>query len=347
MQVHGGDIYRNQVELDFSANINPLGTPASVIEAAIQGVRNCAIYPDVECGRLKQAIAKTHGVKDAWIFCGNGAAEVIFSLVLAKKPKRALVFVPTFLEYEQALKSISCEITYVPLKKETGFSFTEQCLEQLSTGLDMVFLCNPNNPTGELIAPKLLKQMVETCNKQNTLLVVDECFMNFVNEEDQCSLSSILWENQSIFLLKAFTKMYGMAGLRLGYGLSSDTTLIARMKQVTQPWNVSTPAQYAGVAALKEKEFVIRTRELIARERTFLKTELKKLGLNVYGSRANYIFFEGPNDLYERFLERFVLIRSCKNYRGLNGHYYRIAVKNHEENSTFIQLLKEILAWQK
>lgn len=279
-------------------------------------------------------------VSKEWIICGNGAAELLFSLVLVKKPKKTLLAVPGFQEYEQALKTTSCEISYYQMTKEHGFTLQDEYLTMLTDDLDMAFLCSPNNPTGLLIDPELLEQIIVTCEKKNIFLVLDECFLEFVGEELQISGKSYLRDMKNLFLLKAFTKMYGMPGLRLGYGLCSDSVLLRKMEEAVQPWNVSQPAQMAGIAACKEQAFAAKTRAYISSERMFLKEELEKLGFYVYPSKANYLFFEAPVDLYERCLEEQILIRDCSNYRGLEKGYYRIAVKSHEENLELLQILK-------
>lgn len=350
MQIHGGDIYRNVVELDFSANINPFGMPESVEQAAIKGIRESIHYPDTQCSELKKAIADKEKVQADWIVCGNGAAEVIFQLVLAKKPKQALLIYPTFLEYEQALQAVGCQIQKTYLTKENGFRVTRDILEQITEKMDLMFLCNPNNPTGETVEPELLTAIIDRCKEKKVLLVIDECFQDFLMEEEQDSRKEILKDNPDLFLLKAFTKMYGMAGLRLGYGICANEEFKKQMAQVTQPWNVSIPAQMAGIAACGETDFVKRTREYVALQREYLKEELDKLGFIVYPSKANYLFFEGPKGLYEECLKNKVLIRSCANYDGLDDTYYRIAVKSKDDNETLIQILQRIKresTWQK
>lgn len=343
MQVHGGDIYNNNVTLDFSANINPFGMPESVMEAAIQGVKQSTHYPNISCDALREAIALKENVKKEEIICGNGAAELIFSLVYALKPKKAMIVAPSFLEYEQALRAGGCAVKEHVLCKEEGFELTSRILSELDESIDLMFLCNPNNPTGFVIQPQLLDQIIEECKKHDILLVLDECFQNFLQKEDQDSRSKKIAECKNLFILKAFTKMYGMAGLRLGYGLSSNQELLDQMRVVVQPWNVSIPAQMAGIAACKEVEFEQNSREYIQVQREYLRNELKKLGLSVYQSKANYIFFEGPNGLYEKCLKERFLIRSCSNYKGLGDTFYRIAVKSKEENEAFIGILKKIL----
>mgnify|MGYP001623291705 FL=1 len=339
-QIHGGDIYRHPQALDFSSNINPLGTPESVIDAAAESLKRIANYPDIAYTELKQALAAYEHQPESFIICGNGAAELIFSLVLALRPSRAVVPAPTFAEYRQALKAAGCEVITCPMEQlrlgENIFSF-------LTKDTDLLFLCNPNNPTGFLMEPDLLNRIVNHCRKQNIFLVVDECFLDFVEEGERFSLKPLIRENHSLFLLKAFTKRYAMAGIRLGYGICSNENLLQEMGSVTQPWNVSIPAQAAGVAALKEKDYVEKAKKIVREERAFLKEEMRRLGLTVYDSLANYIFFQGPEDLYERCLKEGILIRDCGNYPGLDKGYFRTAVKMHPENLQLIAVLKKVL----
>ncbi len=341
-QVHGGDVYRHPDVIDFSSNMNPLGTPESLIQAVTESMQRISQYPDVRCEKLVQALAAYEGVEEEQLICGNGAADLIFSLIQALRPKRALLQAPTFAEYEQALESVDCQVSRFDSGAD-GFYITERYLEALRTKPDIVFLCNPNNPTGFVIPPQLLEQIVDICEEQGTFLVVDECFQDFIPHEKQFSLKKRLNSTRQLFILKAFTKRYAMAGLRLGYGITANTELLERMGRITQPWNVSLPAQEAGVVALKEVEYVERGLCLVQTELVWLKEQLTRMGLKVYDSQANYLFFEGPADLKEQCLARKLLIRSCSNYPGLGEGYFRIAVRRHEDNEKLVAALEEIL----
>lgn len=340
-QVHGGDIYSRTYRLDFSTNINPFGMPENVIYEAQKGVVLATHYPDVQYRELRNAIAAAEDVCPEWIICGNGAAEVIFGLVLAKKPKSGLLIAPGFAEYEQALKTVDCDLTFYECRKTAGYLIEEDYLEALEKGTDIAFLCNPNNPTGLLIEEHLLDQIIEKCSEKNIMLVLDECFLEFVAKSFQNPQKARLKDVPQLFILKAFTKMYGMPGLRLGYGMCSDEDFLKKMREVLQPWNVSIPAQYAGIAALGEVEFVEMTRDYVQRERVYMINELRKLGFSVLDSQANYIFFHGPEDLFEVCQDHGILIRDCSNYRGLGRGSYRIAVKLREENDALLTVLQE------
>ena len=179
---------------------------------------------------------------------------------------------------------------------------------------------------------------------QGIFMVVDECFLDFVKDPEKHTLKGKLEKYPGLFILKAFTKRYAIPGVRLGYGFCSDGEVLDRMEAVTQPWNVSTMAQQAGMAALKESEYVEAGRQIIFRESAWMKEKMRQLGLMVYPSEANYIFFYGSEDLFERCVAKGILIRDCSNYPGLKKGYYRVAVKLHEQNKKLIEVLEEVLS---
>lgn len=347
MLVHGGDIYTYQNMLDFSANLNPLGVPEGVLAAAKRGCELAAAYPDPLCRELVAALAAHEGLPAEQIICGNGAADLIFRLVWALKPRRALLVAPGFAEYEQALASAGCEIEYYYLMEENAWRLRDDYLAALDgcpdncpdNCPDVVFICNPNNPTGLTVEPALLDEILAKCAAKNIRVVLDECFNDFLSDGEKHTKKAELARYRNLFILKAFTKTYAMAGLRLGYGLSADGELLAAMAEIAQPWSVSTPAQMAGVAALAESEYVARARKLVAAERERLLAELNRLGCVTCQSEANYIFFKAAVGLVEEMRREQVLIRDCSNYVGLGGGYYRVAVKLPAENDRLLAAL--------
>lgn len=352
MHQHGGLWQDNKDVLDFSININLAGISETVKAAANLGVLYSDRYPDTECIKLREEIAKWENIPMQEILCGNGAADLIFSLVVAKKPKRALLISPTFYEYEKALRALDCEITYFPCKQENNFIMEDTYISYLTKDYDIAFLCNPNNPTGIVCNQMFLERVLKQCQEQQIFLVVDECFMDFVKSKEQVFMKTYLSEYQNLFILKAFTKQFAMPGLRLGYGLCSNLELCKQMVAVSQAWSVSTPAQMAGIAALQDTMYLEYSLKEIEMQKFFLLTELEKMGFKIYGSSANFIFFNAENvcgklDLAEFCINHKIRIRDCSNFYGLEKGFYRIAVKKQQDNRTLISVLQEAVQWQK
>ncbi len=226
--IHGGDVYHHQGCIDFSANCNPLGTPEGIKKAIIKSLEHINDYPQVGCTPLKKAIAEYENTKPDQVICGNGAAEVIFSLCRAVNPRRALVPAPTFAEYQQALYSVDCQVEFFPLNGKKGFVLEEDFLQALTKEIDIIFLCNPNNPTGLLVEKTLLEKILKRCQELDILMAVDECFLDFVPSPEKYTLKEYLETYDNLFLLKAFTKRYAMAGVRLGYGLCGNKGLLEK-----------------------------------------------------------------------------------------------------------------------
>lgn len=349
--LHGGDLEgaaektgRSPEEfLDFSANINPLGMPPGVRQAVVESLDRSGSYPDPFCRRLRAALAEYTGWKEDYILCGNGGADLIYRLVYALYPEKALVTAPAFAEYEEALDGIGAEITYHELG---DCGLTEAILEKLTRELNLLFLCNPNNPTGLLTEKNLLTKILARAEELDIWVCMDECFLEFVPEPRKYSVSDLLKEYPKLVILKSFTKLYAMPGLRLGYVLASDQHLLNWMRRAGQPWAVSEPAQAAGIAALQaEKDgFREKTVKYVTQERSWLKEGLSKLGFSVLDGQANYLCFRAPGDegLKERLLLEGILLRSCANYRGLGKDYYRAAVRTREENRRLLEALGKV-----
>ena len=344
---HGGDWagYRAQYghdALDFSANVSPLGLPQGVANAIAAALPHADRYPDPLCRALRAKLAPHEGIPAESILCGNGAADLIFRLAWAAKPRTALVTAPTFAEYAAALEGAGCVVRRHFLQAEVDFAVTDSILSSITPEVDMVFLCQPNNPTGQLTPLPLVERILRRCEACGALLVVDECFLDFLPDCDALTAKALL-DSKNLLILKAFTKLYGMAGVRLGYCLCANTALLEAMQAAGQPWAVSSLAQAAGLAALDETAYVAQVRELIAQQRPRLTAGLRALGLRVLDGRANYLLFQAPETLGEALRQRGAVLRSCANYPGLGPGWYRTAVRTGPENEQLLKLLAEVL----
>ena len=244
--VHGGDWAGYRAEfgldpLDFSANVSPLGLPEGVAKAITAALATADRYPDPFCRALREKLAAHEGVPAEQLLCGNGAADLIFRLVWAKRPRKALVTAPTFAEYAAALETVGCTVERYFLREADDFAVTEAFCDAIDDSVDMVFLCQPNNPTGQLTPPALVARILEKCTACGALLLLDECFLDFLPDHASLTAKPLLGSG-NLLILKAFTKLYGMAGVRLGYALSADPALLDAMGAAGQPWGVSSLA---------------------------------------------------------------------------------------------------------
>ena len=347
--IHGGDIYSYEGKIDkiidFSSNINPLGIPEKVKQALHEAVDKSIFYPDPLCRKLKKALSTYYKLPQNYFVLGNGAADIIFKIAQTLKPKKVLLPAPTFSEYEQSLKSVNTEIHYYYLKEENKFKVDEDILNYLTTDFDAVYLCNPNNPTGLTIENDLFIQIIEKCKLNNIICIIDECFNDFMENSELYSFLPLINKFDNLVILKAFTKIYAIPGVRLGYAISSNLEIISNIEDCGQAWAVSVFAQEAGIAALQEDEFVSDTVKYISEQRNILNKSLTELDFDVYDSKANYIFFKNNSniDIEEKLKKQGILIRNCSNYHGLTNKFFRIAVKSKKDNKFLIDNLKLIL----
>lgn len=336
---HGGDIFEREIVYDFSANLNPLGMPESVKNALRKSISEWEKYPDPFCRSLVKKLSERENFPPENIVCGNGAADLIFRIVQTVKPQKAVVCAPSFSEYSKALVQSGSEISAYFLSEKSGFALDEKIPEMLDESVRMLILSTPNNPTGRTVDGELLRRICERCKANDIVFLCDECFIDFT--ENAAHAEQFI--NPNVVVLKAFTKIYAMAGLRLGYALFGDDVLAEKVRKNGQFWSVSAPAQTAGEAALDEKYYLEKTLELVKKEREFLTENLRNFGFKVYPSEANFILFYTELPLDEMLLSEKILIRNCANFDGLEQGYFRIAVRSHEENSALVSAIERCL----
>ncbi len=341
--IHGGDIYRNQVRLDFSVNVNPLGMPDGVEAALHEAVSSVQEYPDMEALALKESLAEKLAVPEDNLLFGNGASELLMAVVHALRPTKIMIPSPSFYGYQHAARAAGSQVIPYMLREENGFLLTEELFTVLEQERpELLILANPNNPTGVLTSKGYLKQLLGKCRKTNTWLLLDECFIGFCEGQD--SMLSEIGKEDRLLLLRAFTKSYAIPGVRLGYLISSEE-LLRKIREQLPEWNLSVFAQKAGRACLSSENaaYLTETIRYVKKERQFLIDELQKMGIRVFPGEANFLLLYCKETLYEKLLWRGILIRDCSNFEGLSLGYYRIAVKRHEENLQLLEAIKECL----
>ncbi|MDR3598308.1 threonine-phosphate decarboxylase CobD [Clostridium sp.] len=348
---HGGNAKElsreNKLEydkiIDFSANINPLGMPNSVRNAVINGLDQIEKYPDITYFELKCAISEFENIDKESIILGNGAAEVLFNIVRGINPKKTLILAPTFSEYEEATKAVGGKIIYYKLKEENAFRIQEDIFEYINSKLDLIFICNPNNPTGVITRKELLIKILMKAKENGVMAVIDESFLDFIKED--LSMVSFINEYDNLIVIKSLTKFFALPGLRIGYGICNNATLKKKIDVIAPAWNINILAEIATKVGVKDENYIKESIEYVNNEKEYLYEELKQFKeLKIYKPSVNFIFLRVliNINLRHELLMKNILIRSCSNYEGLDSNYYRIAVRTHEENSILIKVLRNL-----
>jgi len=348
---HGGNIkyiinHGSNGILDFSASINPLGYPENVRKVILENFDDILHYPDINCSGLRKCFARKIGHSEDEIIVGNGSTELFYLIPRALRPSNGIVFQPTFSEFTEALKCSHTEVINCVLGEKEDFCFQYQESHFSDSKIGMAFLCNPNNPTGQLIEKGVILDMIR--QHTNITFVVDEAFIDFVEEPEKYSVINEAGTIRNLIIVRSLTKFYGFPGLRIGY-LVAHADLAEKMMEYKEPWSVNALAQFAAMVAIEDEEFISRSREFMFHERSHLFNELSNIhGLLPYKPTANYIFIKiNMSDmtsslLREQLLEHGIAIRDCSNFLGLNDKYFRVAVRTREENNKLIHALKNV-----
>ena len=344
--IHGGKIPVKKSDhniIDFSSNITPLGIPNSVKLIIKKNLDKVQFYPDPKSENVISSLEKYTHLSKSNIIVGNGAIEIIYNFCFAflSKSTKVLIHVPTFQEYETAVKLSNSKISYfksLNLSKNID-SFISQIPKN-----GCVFLCNPNNPTGELLSKKELLSIIIVAKKLKTIIFIDECFIELVPESDE-SVISYVKKYDNLFILRSLTKSFGLPGLRIGYACGSQQ-IIKILQNIKIPWSVNSLAQDAANAVIKNKSHLKKSNIIIKKELKYLEDNISTLdGFEYISSSTNFILIKTKYDstkLQTKLLKNKILIRDCKNFRGLDNYYIRIAVKSHKDNVKLVTALEKI-----
>ncbi|GBE33512.1 threonine-phosphate decarboxylase [bacterium BMS3Bbin06] len=339
---HGGNIYRFSEEtgiplrevIDFSASINPLGSPCSVLDEIKDKSAFLHNYPDPEARELRRGISEYYGIAPEQIVCGNGCTELIYMTVRSLKPERILIPAPSFSEYERASNTLSgTAVKRYTANEERGYRIDVGSFIHSMEDCDLSFLCNPNNPTGKVIPRERMIDIIEAAEALRCYLVVDESFMDFCPDQTVMDLVS---EYAYLIVLRSMTKFYALPGLRIGYGLFPVGLLPAVLKN-KEPWTVNSLAIAAGVAALKDEDYRRETLRVVKEEKNYMEMKFKQTGIGYFESDVNYylVKMERSVEIMQYMARKGILLRNCLNFLPLNESFLRIAVKKREDNERF------------
>lgn len=363
--MHGGNLrwakehYGLEEFVDLSANINPFGPPEGVFERLQEGLPQIVHYPDPESKALRRKLSDLTGVPYDMIMVGNGAGELIYTLMQALRPKKVLIPLPAFSEYARAAAAVQAEISYWPLGA-TGWetisnaSTPEESAALAATwekalqGIGVLFLCSPHNPTGTLLSQQGFSVIMQAAQKEGCQVIFDESFYDFLPDDVRWSAREFLSRFSNLSVLFSLTKFYSLPGLRLGT-VFAQAELLRALAGVRDPWSVNVLAQEAGLSALEDRKFSQRVRERLKESKGFFYQSFQDSGFvrwQLRPSRTNFALIEVRNqratDLTERLGRKGILVRDCSSFAGLDGEFVRVAIKDKESMAQFLQALKDI-----
>ena len=330
--------------IDFSSNVNP-HIISDLGKYVLEGLEKSRSYPDINYTNLRNNISDYIKVDSELIIPGNGATEIIYLLMKSIK-RRLAILNPTFSEYGRGAKLNNLEIIDFHLKEENNFSIDLDEIQKNMDKFDSLFVCNPNNPNGKV---KDLNELLNLMIENDKLLIVDETFMEFVGEEEKYSLINKIKQTPNLFILKAVTKFFGMPGLRLGYGVTSNKHIIKNIYEYKEPWTINSFAENLSNYLFKDKEYINGSKDYYINERKFMLEELRKISrLKVYDTDTNFVLIklddDEANSLKLELFEKYnILIRDASNFIGLDKSYIRVAIKSHNDNKVLIESLRKIL----
>ncbi len=348
---HGGDIYDKKIEYDLSVNLNPNPCPAKILDALRSAVEEASRYPDILQRDFRKSVAAAENkllgadyLTEDNILGGNGASELIFAIIRMIEPKEVLIPIPGFYGYRHGLNAVSgVNIREHRLNEENGFDLTADFADEITENTDLIILANPNNPTGRAISPKVLDHILEKCRKTGTYVLIDECFLHLT--EGAVSAAAHISEMPYLFIVNAYTKLFSIPGVRIGYAMSAPENT-QKLRAFLPEWNMSAFALKAGCACadyILETDFVENSILRTTNCRHELTALLEKQEIKVYPSDTCYVLLRAEDDLYNKFLDKKILIRDCSDFAGLSTGYYRIAVSG---SDVIIYLISSKLAFK-
>ena len=360
--IHGGNIWsvgdryglQPSEIIDFSASINPL-FPEKIKDIVVRSIESLCHYPDPDYRKLRGAISEFINISPENITVGNGSTEFIYFIPRVIKPENVLIPIPSFSEYENAVRQINSNPLFLNLKEKDSF---ELPLNEVIDGLKdvrMLFLCTPHNPTGVLYKKEDIFRIIEECERRGIWVLIDEVFIEFVPDFKKISFVSEAVKRKNLIILRSLTKFFVIPGLRLGYAVG-NADIIKKIKDCQEPWRVNTIADAVGCEILRETDYIDESLSLVKKERDFLFSELGSVnGLKLFPSTVNFIMASLKQstvnsrqsitlrDLYSKLASNGILIRDLSTMRGLDNRFLRFAVRNHSDNEKLITAIRRIL----
>ena len=334
----------------FSANVNPLGLSDTVRQKLVRNLDIICRYPDRAYKSLRQTIGAYCGADPAHIVVGNGSTELISLLISQRAPRKALVLGPTYSEYARELSLVGGSMEYYHLREEDDFILDiDDFLSHIAADVDMVILCNPNNPTSSAIPYRDMERIICECEKKDVFVMIDETYVEFAPSVSQISAVSLVPKYDHFMVIRGVSKFFAAPGLRFGYGITSNERFLTALLTHQNPWSLNSIGAFAGEEMLKDQTYIQKTRALIANQREEM---LRRLAgsetYKTYPAYGNFILArimkEGVTsfDVFEKAIYQKLMIRDCSSFAELEGEYIRFCIMLPEDNARLMDCLLDV-----
>lgn len=333
--------------ISFSANVNPLGISPNMRKTLSEHLDAITTYPDREYTSLRNCIAEYAQTEPENIIVGNGSTELISLFIQIEKPKKALIIGPTYSEYEREISLGGGTTHYYPLKEKDDFRLNlDDFLSHLNESIDLLVICNPNNPTSTAITRKEMRQILDICKQYDIYVMVDETYVEFAENMEEITSVPLTHYYNNIIILRGTSKFFAAPGIRLGYAITGNTDLIKSINTRKNPWTINSLAVIAGELMFTDTEYIEKTRKLISAERTRIYNMLiESKDFKVYPASGNFLLAKilrediTSYDLFERAIKQGLMIRDCSTFPFLDQKYIRFCFMMPEDNTRLMECL--------
>ncbi len=355
---HGSDLekieeiygIKKESIISFSANVNPLGLSDKLRSSLSNHLDVITNYPDREYTALRKTIAAYCGCEYEHVLVGNGSTELISLFIQVEHPKKAMIIGPTYSEYEREISIGGGTSLYFPLKESADFNLDLDTLaSQLNESIDLLILCNPNNPTSSAITRKMMRSILDICKQHDIFVMVDETYIEFADNYSEINSIPLTASYNNLIILRGISKFFAAPGLRLGYAVTGNTDLIKTINSRKNPWTINSLAEIAGQLMFTDETYIAKTKALISSERSRIVSCLKELdGFKIYEPSANFVLVRilredlNADILFDQAIRKHMMIRNCASFPFLNNKYFRFCFMLPETNDQLLACIKSL-----
>lgn len=356
---HGSDLekieeiygIRKEDITSFSANVNPLGISPLLRHALADKIDAITSYPDREYTALRKSIAAYAGTDYNNIIVGNGSTELISLFVQIEHPKKAMIIGPSYSEYEREITLGGGTALYYPLKEANDFQLNlSHFLSKLNETIDLLIICNPNNPTSTAISREDMRMILDECKSYGIYVMIDETYVEFAPNTDDLTSIPLSYIYNNVIILRGISKFFAAPGLRLGYAVTGNRDLIKEINRRKNPWTINSLAEIAGELMFQDTDYIHATKELISSERARIYGILSSMdSVKVYKPVGNFILVKilkdgiTASDIFDHAIRRGLMIRDCSTFPYLDEHYFRFCFMSPEKNDELLACIRELL----